>query len=513
MEWSDYLVMIVFLLAVCGFGGIFATRKGKTTTDHLLGGSKIPWWAAAISYVMALLSTVSLVVCPGEAYNNGLRLYVFEWFAPITGILFFFVFMRFYFIVKTFTPFAYLERRFDTRIRAIISTIFFLTRISILSMILLSCSKVFEGIAGWQVWKTIVLLGVISTVYCVLGGLKAVIWTNVMQFFVLGGGIIATLITCVANVDGGAVGVIKYAFANDHGFNFSEDFFSFDPHVRLTFWLFMMGSITAYMFYNCADQIAIQQLLSTNSYKSARNSFITSVLMFIPIGAITWFIGLAVFAYFGQNPPPDPDMPGDLALFTFVRLKMPHPFPGLLASAMLAAAISTVGAMMISLATVATKDFYLRFFKPQATEKMQVEFSRIMTILLGVGATTVGITISITSKTLGETLYEASTMWIAIVATVAPIYFIGVMNPRCNAKHAMAAIVVGVSATVAMIIWYLRSRITGNPISFMSVQVPGFILPILLGLIVPFFIGKRPSIEKIDDLTLWTLKKKKEEEE
>ena len=222
-------------------------------------------------------------------------------------------------------------------------------------MILLSCAKVFEGIAGWQVWKTIVLLGVISTVYCVLGGLKAVIWTNVLQFFVLGGGIIATTVICVANVDGGAVGVIKYAFANDHGFNFAEDFFSFDPHVRLTFWLFMMGSISAYMFYNCADQIAIQQLLSTNSYKAARNSFITSVIIFVPLGAITWFIGLAVFAYFGQNPPPDPDMPGDLALFTFVRLKMPHPFPGLLASAMLAAAISTVGAMMISLATVATK--------------------------------------------------------------------------------------------------------------------------------------------------------------
>ena len=252
MNIFDSLIMVIFLVALCCVGGIFARRE-KTTNDFMLGGSKIPWWACAISYVMALLSTVSLVAIPGEAYNNGLRLYIMEWFAPVTGLLFFFIFMRFYFTVKTFTPFTYLERRFDARIRAMISVVYFLTRISILAMVLLSCSLVFKGIAGWQPWKVILVLGAIATGYCTLGGLKAVIWTNVLQFFVLGGGILATVYVCVNHVEDGAIGVLRYAFENDRGFNFKTvdaDFFSFNPHVRLTFWLLMMSSINAYMFYN-----------------------------------------------------------------------------------------------------------------------------------------------------------------------------------------------------------------------------------------------------------------------
>ena len=511
MNWSDYVLMALFLASVCIVGGLFA-KKSKSTNDHLLGGAKMPWWAAGISYVMALLSTASLVMVPGEAYNNGLRLYIAEWFAPVTGLIFFFIFMRFYFLIKTFTPFAYLERRFDVRVRAIISAVFLLTRISILSMILYSCAMVFKGMANWRIWSTILLLGVVSTTYCTLGGFRAVIWTNVLQFFVLGGGILVTMIVCLNNVDGGMSGAIGYAFDHGRGFNFEKDFFSFDPHVRLTFWLMMISSISAYMFYNSSDQIAIQQLLSTDSYKTARRSFITSVLIFLPLGAVSWLMGLAVFAYFGQNPIPEGNPPGDLALFTFVKLKMPHPFPGLLGSAMLAAAISTVGSMILSLTTVAAKDFYLRFFRPRASETQQVRFSRTMTVVFGVLATTVAILMSQTSKALGETLIEASTMWIAITTVIAPIFFIGVVNPRCNANHALACIVIGGAATLGMVIWYLTSRAAGNPISFMCVQVPGFILPIIIGVILPFFIGESPSREATENLTIWTLKRNAQEQ-
>lgn len=512
MSWIDYTLMSVFLLAICVLGGLFTTRRnaareGSETDEHLLAGGRIPWWAAAISYVMALFSTVSLVATPGEAYNNGLKLYVLEWFAPVTGLLFFFVFVRFYFTVRTYTPFAYLERRFDARVRALVSGIYLLTRITILAMVLLSMAKVFEGMDHWPVWKTLLILGGVSIVYCTLGGLKAVIWTNVLQFAVMIVGIGLVVYLCTRAVDGGFSGVIKYSFDHGKGFGFEKDFFSFDPHVRVTFWLLMLSSTFAYMFYGSSDQIAIQQLLSTSSYKAAYRSFLTSVIIFIPLGAILWFLGLAVFSYFSQHPPEGGPLPGDLALFKFIAEKTPSPIPGLMASAALAAAISTVGAMIMSLATVATKDFYLRFFKPDASDVDQLKFSRGVTIALGIAGTAMAIWISKASKELGETLVESNAIWGSIITIVPPIFFLGVMSRRCNSSHVLASVAFGFLLTIGMVIWYLISRRPGNqPISFMMISMPAFVGTMVFGFIAPYLFGKPPTSEQLDNLTLFTLR-------
>ncbi|MHB9071404.1 MAG: sodium:solute symporter family protein [Sedimentisphaerales bacterium] len=503
----DYILMVAFLVILMALG-LFFTRKEKNTNDYLLAGGKVAWWAIAISYVMALTSTVSLVSTPGEAYNNGLRLYIMEWFAPITGLVFFFLFMRFYFTTKTFTPFTYLERRFDARMRGILSTVYFFSRASILAMVIFTCGMVFKGLADWPLWVAIVVIGISGTIYCTLGGFKAVIWTNVLQFFVLGGGLLVTIIACVSNVEGGFTGVIKYAFSNGRGFNFDAvdaNFFSFDPHVRLTFWLLLLGSVHGYMFYNSADQIAVQQLLSTSSYKEARKSFITTVIIFVPLGAVLWFMGIAMFAYFGQHPLAGGNPSGDIALFTFIKIKLPQPIPGLLASAMLAAALSTIGALVMGLSTVVTKDFYLRFFRPNATEHDQVAVSRILTLFFGVFGTGMALIISFSSSSLGETVVEANAIWGAFVAVIAPIFFIGVINPRCNAYHALISLIFGSLVITAMILWYVQSRIAGNPISYIAIAMPGFLATIVCGLTLPFVFGERPPKEKLKNLTIWTL--------
>lgn len=507
MEMLDYMLMIAFLASII-FLSVFFIRREKNTDDYLLAGGKVAWWAIGISYVMALTSTVSMVSTPGEAYNNGLRLYVMEWFAPITGLLFFFLFMRFYFVTKTFTPFIYLEKRFDPRMRKIISALYFLSRTSILAMVIFTCALIFKGLAGWPLWIAILVIGISGTIYCALGGFKAVVWTNVLQFFVLGGGLLVTIVVCIMAVDGGIAGVIKYAFANGRGFNFDSvnaDFFSFDPHVRLTFWLLLMSSVHGYMFYNSADQIAIQQLLSTSSYKEARKSFISSVIIFVPLGAILWFMGIAMFAYFGQHPLPEGNPAGDVAIFTFIKMKLPSPLRGLLASAMLAAALSTIGSLILGLSTVITKDFYLRFFRPHATEEHQLMFSRLMTTFFGIFGTSVALLISFSSSKLGETVIEANAIWGAAVVVIAPIFFIGVINPRCNAHHAFASMLLGMFVIVVMIIWYIKSRIEGNPISYLLIGMAGFLTTIICGLVIPFLFSKRPSKEKIENLTIWTM--------
>ncbi len=509
MRLSDYIFMVIYLAVVIIIGVAF-TKKETTTTGYLLGGGKIPWWAIAISYMMALVSTVSLVATPGEAYNNGLRLYTLELFAPIPAILCFHIFMRFYFATKTFTPFTYIENRFDVRIRVIVSTIYFFTRLTYLALVLFSCSMVFKGMIGLDPRFTILLIGITSAIYCTFGGLKAVVWTNVMQFGVLVGGLIAVIVVCIKNVNGGIIGIFDYAFSHGRGFNvenLESDFFSFDPHVRATLWLLIFASSVSYLTYNTSDQLSIQQLLSTKSYKQARKSYLTSILTFIPLGWMLWFIGLSVFCYFSQNPLPEGNPPGDIALFKFITLKMPSPMPGLMASGMLAAAISTISAGITGFATIATKDFYLRFFRPSASEMAQVKFSRIMVFSIGIIATILGLLMYLSSSITGETVIEASAMWIAISAVVAPTFLVGVLNKRCNSNQIFSAICIGWVMTICMVVWYIVGKKTGNPISFLLIQVPGMLTMIAYGMIIPSIFRNPPSAEKIKNLTYWNFDK------
>lgn len=509
MKTLDYVVMVAFLLAICVMGGVLKTRRSRTkgeADEHMLAGGHIPSWAAAISYVMALFSTHSLVSTPGEAYNYGLRKYVLEWIGPFTGLLFFFIFMRFYFTVKTFTPFAYLERRFDARVRGICSGIYLLTRVTVLAIILFSCATVFEAMAGWPVWVTSLVVGTVSILYSAAGGMKAVIWTHVLQFAVMIIGIGSVVVVCSMAVEGGPAGVISYAFEHDRGFNFDRSFFSIDPHERVSIWWMLIVSTFAFMFYNSSDQIAIQQLLSTSSYKAARRSFITSTCIFVPLGALLWFLGLAVWTFFQQHPLPGGNPPGDKALFTFIVTQTPQPIPGLMASAALSAATSVLGSMIMSLSTVATKDFYVRFHKPEATDQQQVRFTRQSTVALGIMATVLAIIMSFTAKTLNETLMESNTIWGSLIAVVPPVFFVGVMSRRATAKHVLGAMAFGVLLTSCMLVWYVISKIAGRPISFLIVSMPGFVGAILFGLLSPYVFGKRPPAEKLDNLTLFTLR-------
>lgn len=212
----DWMAMGAYFIAVVGLG-LFFSRKEKTTEDYLLGGRNIPWMAVGISCLMSLLSTYSMVMVPGEIYKHGLSLWMLNLISPILTVASFFIFVRFYFRINAFTPFEYLQRRYDKNVRVLISVIYLWTRLLYLAMVLFATAKVFEGGAGWPAWATITGVGLVGILYTVMGGMKAVIWTDVLQFFVLVGGLgVAGVILC-NHVEGGFMGAITYAFEHDRG--------------------------------------------------------------------------------------------------------------------------------------------------------------------------------------------------------------------------------------------------------------------------------------------------------
>jgi len=505
---SDYVVLVIYLAFVVGLGAFFS-RKEKNTDEYLLGGRRMPWFVIGISYMISLLSTISLVAIPGEAFNHGVTLAFRNVLAPFAAVGTFYLFVRFYFRVKTYTPFSYLERRFDRRVRLLGSLVFWWTRLMYLAMVLYSSAKVFQGAAGWPIWLTICLVGVVGVVYTTLGGMKAVVWTDFAQFVILAVGLTVIALKCAASVDGGVAGIVRYAFEHGRGFEAFKDpdFYRITPYVRLCFWLMLIGSVMEYVFYNSADQISIQRLLSTSSYEKAKRSVFTFALISPPVAFVLWFLGLAIFAYYGHHPEEAKGLTGDTALFRFIATHLPSPMPGLVISAMLAAVMSTLDSGMNSLAAVATKDIYVVFFRKEATETEQVTFSRIMTVVVGMFAIGMALLISRVSGSIEETILEAGTIWMSISGVLAPMFLIGVTTRKVKARHILRACIVSWSVTAGMVIWYLVSKRwpEEHQISFMFVGFPGFMTMLVLGYLPALLPGKTDP-KKTAGLTLWDLR-------
>ena len=258
MYFLDYAVMVVYMLAVLGIGFYFS-RNEKNSEDFLLGGRNMPYMAIGLSCMMSLFSSISIVVTPGEIFNNGITLFsLSSTLGLLLAIPYYLLFIRFYFKLGSFTPYEYLEYRYDSGVRGIIAISSLYTRTLYIGMVLFSTSKIFEGAYGWPAWETILLVGIIGTVYTVLGGMKAVVWSDVMQFVVLVGGFIVVVVILCVNINGGAWGAITYAFEHGRGFpQYSTiNFYKISPYIRLSFWVLLLyGAIIGPLTNACSDQI------------------------------------------------------------------------------------------------------------------------------------------------------------------------------------------------------------------------------------------------------------------
>jgi SSS family transporter len=484
--FGDYSVMVLYLLAVMGIGVWFS--RGKSDTEsYLLGGRNMPWWLIGISYVVSLLSTLTMVGIPGEAYSNGVTLAIGNLISPFCAILAFHIFVRFYFVNRVFTPFDYLERRFSAGIRVLAAGYFWLSRTIYIGLVLYASAKVFTGACNWPVWITILTVGGIGTLYTLLGGFKAVVWSDFIQFIVLTAGIGMVVVYAVAEVPDGVVGVITYAF--EHGRGASEvteaSFYGLGFNARVTIFGLVAVIFNEQLFLSSSDQIALQRLLSTSSYRQAKRAMYTSVLLVTPLVLVLWFLGLAIFSFYGQLPAGQRPEQGDLALFRFIATQLQTPIPGLIIAAMLSAIMSTLDSGINSLATVATKDFYIRFFRPNATESNQVAFSRAITLITGVLAILIGLGLNLTSEGIGATVLETAMAWAALSVALPPVFLLGIISRRATSGDALVQLIVGWVVTASMLLWYLTSQNQPDGgISFMIVGIPGPLLAISIGLLL-----------------------------
>ncbi len=501
----DYAIVASYVVAMIGVG-VWFSRGRQDAEGYLLGGRSIVWWVAGISYLMTLLSTLSMVSVPGEAYNHGVTQSLQNLILPFIAIGGFSLFVRFYFKARMFTPFDYLERRFDARVRGAAAAFYWLERMIYLGLVLYATSVVFQGACGWDKRWTILITGGVAVAYTLLGGLRAVAWTELFQFVILVGGMGILIAKILWVVPGGTVGVIQYAFEHGRGMPQLTDpsFYSPSPFVRLTIWGLVLFVINEQLFFNSADQIAIQRYLSTSSYREARRSMLTYAVLSVPAAFSLWFLGLAIFSFYGLQPPGERPVSGDQALYRFIGTQLPTPLPGLIIAALLAKGMSTLAGGFNSLSTVATVDCYRRFLRPAASEGEQVAFSRVMTIAVGVAAAMMGLALSSMSDQKGTTVMEISFAWLSLWVSLPPVFLLGVLSRRARGSHALTAFVIGAVITAGMIWYFMESQGSRYPLSFMYVGLPGPIVGFLVGFGLSRLAPPRPA--ELPNLTVWTLR-------
>ncbi len=379
----DYAVMILYLAATGILGSSFFKRR-STAQEYFLGGRSMSWLPVGISIIAADMSAITVMGTPAWAYSHNLELlwntagYVLV--APIVII----VFVPFYSRLNLYTAYEYLERRFDLKVRLLTSALFLILRCMHVALVIYAPGLMFHLVTGFPVWQCIAVMGAFTTIYTALGGVRAVIWTDVLQFTAVVTGLAVTLIVSLKRVSSLAV---AWQLAREAGrleaFNFSTN-----PSDLTSIWAAVLGGIVLCMAPLTTDQAVLQRLFTTKSSEDCRRSIIIQAALVMPITFLLFAVGIALFAFYHFHPDRLAGLrQTDEILPLFALRELPAGISGMVIACIFSASIAVMSAGINALTTATTIDFYQRALRPGAPSTHYGSVGRIGTLFWGAIAT------------------------------------------------------------------------------------------------------------------------------
>jgi SSS family solute:Na+ symporter len=483
----NWLVLGGYLAALVVVGVLFSKRE-STTEDFFLAGRRIPWWAAGLSIVGTTLSAITYLSMPATSYTGDWVKLILNCGVLAIAPLVVLIYLPFYRRLKVASAYEYLELRFDVWVRWIGSVSFILFQLGRMGIVVLLPALALSAVTGMDVYFCIVVMGVLSTIYTVLGGMEAVIWTDVLQVVVLVGGAIAALVIIGQNLDGGLGQVFELRAENKFRlFNIDA------PWAGTGIGVLILGAIvTNALVPYTTDQAIIQRYLSTPDEKQAARAIWLSAIFAIPAGILFLFLGTALFAFFATHPAAIGSIEkADQVFPTFIAHQMPAGLAGLVIAGVFAAAMSSLDSSMHSICTVATIDFADRF-RPNQSDAARLKLARILIIILGVvGTVTAMLMASLDIKNLWGLFLSILGL---ISGPLAGLFILGLFTTRVLAKHACMGAMVSFALLLGL--WWTESLhgILFGVVGVTTCATVGYVL----SWIVPA--GEKP----IEGLTIYT---------
>ncbi|MEA3403741.1 MAG: sodium/solute symporter [Armatimonadota bacterium] len=440
----DVVVIAVYLLIVVG-KGYFLSRKQEDVETYLLAGRRMSYWVVSISIIASLLSAITYLGAPTESYlydfKFSLTLFTIVAVTPIV----IYVFLPFFYRLNVYTAYQYLEERFHVSVRVIGSTFFILWRLGWMALVVyapaLAISTLFD--IDWRL--CVVAVGLSSTAYTVMGGLTAVIWTDVMQFFVLYGGAALIMVMAITQTDGG-LGWMWSTAAAQGKLTFID--WSLDPFKRVTTWGIIFGGTFTSLAAYATDQVAIQRYLSTKSRDEARRSLIFHAAIIVPVGMIFYFVGMLIWAFYQQQPEllvSFKQSQSDRILAFFIAQQLPVGIRGALVAALFAATMSSIDSGINSIATTTLVDYYQGWLQRRFDQATQLRLAKQWTLVWGLVATGAAIAAGM----WGQTLVEMSNKIAGLFSgALLAIFLLGMLTKRANWQGVLLGSMVGFGAAL-----------------------------------------------------------------
>lgn len=302
MRVLDWIVFVAYL----GYVVYLGARKGKgsrDTRDYFLANRTLPWWAIGLSVMATQASAITFIGTTGQAYVDGMRFVQFYFGLPVAMVILCATLVPFFYRANVYTAYEYLERRFDARTRLLASLLFLVSRGLALGVVIYAPSVVLSLILGWDIKLTILVMAVTATTYTVLGGIRAVIWTDVQQMLLIFVGMILCLFIMIWELPSDVTVIDALYLAGTTGRLRAIDF-SMDVHSEFTFWSGLVaGSFLMLSYFGC-DQSQVQRYLTGRSLRESRLSLIFNAFLKIPMQFFILLIGIMLFVFYHFEKPP-----------------------------------------------------------------------------------------------------------------------------------------------------------------------------------------------------------------
>ncbi len=455
MAALDY-VMVLGYLVVTAWIVWHTSRHQKDTEDFFLGGRRLPWFAVGLSIMATLLSTISYLGIPGEMIKHGVAILWMYLAFPLAMLVVIPFFIPFFMRLKLTSAYEYLEHRFDYRVRLMASCMFFCLRLGWIAMVMFAGSTAISSMTDQNLYTVIALMGVAATIYTCMGGLTAVVWTDVLQAVMLLGGAVLIVVYVWATTGAGPFDW-WHVVSNSEGFknHTSPPLFSLDPSVRMSIGWVVINGFFWQICTHASDQVVLQRYFATTSLASARQSYIVNMLSALAIGILLGFAGFALLFFYLQHPSYLAENmkatdSGDKVMPYFYAHQLPIGCGGLVLANFLCDAMQTLVSGVNSITAVASKDLVQRSRHRPRTEQDELKLARFLTLGLGLLTTIVAVLIAWLANSSGKNIVDLMPRaFNMFLGPLASLFLIGMFVPRARASSALSAglIALGVSIT------------------------------------------------------------------
>jgi SSS family solute:Na+ symporter len=422
----DLFLIVAYFVAVAGIGYWSSKESQDSSKSYFLGGGNIGWMAIGASLFASNISAEHFIGLAGSGASSGLAVGQFEWIACFMLLLLGWLFVPFYVRTGVFTMPEFLERRFNSQCRTYLSAVSLVAYVfTKISVAVYAGALVLQTILGWNIWVGAIVLIVATGAYTIFGGLRAVIYTDFLQAFILiGGGIILTA-TAIARV--GGLGAL-FQGVEPEFFNLWKSV----NHPDFPWTGILFGAPILGVWYWCTDQMIVQRTLAASNIETARRSTIfAGFLKLIPVFILV-LPGVAGRVLF-------PDVAPDRMYATLVTELLPPGIRGLVIAGLLAALMSSLSSVFNSSATLAVMDFYKKW-RPDASERELVRAGQFSTIaLVAIGLLWLPF-IGLMSNQLYVYLQSVQAY---ISPPIAAVFLLGLLWKRANGKGAFATLISG----------------------------------------------------------------------